>query len=65
MSGLVRCGHRPARAQAWFNENAAEGVAFKHETSELRPAGSADQYGAPLGKTKSPSGSRRSSAVIR
>ena len=34
-------------ARAWFKENDPEGVAFKHELSELRPAGSADRYGVP------------------
>ncbi|RZN21949.1 hypothetical protein [Bradyrhizobium sp. Leo121] len=34
-------------AQAWFAIHDPEGVAFKHELSDLRPAGSADQYGVP------------------
>lgn len=35
-------------AQAWFDQHDPEGVAFKQEASELRPAGSADRYGVPL-----------------
>jgi hypothetical protein len=34
-------------ARAWFKEHDPEGVAFKHELSELRPAGTADLYGVP------------------
>jgi viroplasmin and RNaseH domain-containing protein len=34
-------------AQAWFDIHDPEGVAFKHELSELRPVGSADLHGVP------------------
>jgi viroplasmin and RNaseH domain-containing protein len=34
-------------AQAWFDVHDPEGVAFRHEVSELRPAGSADLHGVP------------------
>jgi hypothetical protein len=36
------------QAQEWFKKNDPEGVAFLVDVSELRPAGSADQYGVPL-----------------
>ncbi|MCA1457694.1 hypothetical protein I6F35_31660 [Bradyrhizobium sp. BRP22] len=35
-------------AQAWFEIHDPEGVPFKHELSDLRLAGSADQYGVPM-----------------
>jgi hypothetical protein len=34
-------------AQAWFDKHDPEGVAFEHQLSDLRPAGSADRHGVP------------------
>ena len=35
-------------AQAWLDEHDPEGVAFVYELSELRPTGSADEFGVPM-----------------
>lgn len=34
-------------ARDWIEKNDPEGVAFKHDVLEQRPAGSADEYDVP------------------
>ncbi|MGY3607697.1 MULTISPECIES: hypothetical protein [unclassified Bradyrhizobium] len=34
-------------AQSWLKKNDPEGIVVEQQISELRPAGSADLYGAP------------------